>query len=145
MTLAPDDPRHGTRNGYGNLRCRCDACRVAAREYNKAHGYAGYARDLCACGNKKDVRSEKCVACYLADVEAPHGTESRYRSGRCRCGECRRAATAAKRRRREASRVPCSHGCGTLVDGINRRNPDKPPECQPCAMRRVWAEKRAAA
>lgn len=25
----PDDPRHGTRNGYGNLRCRCDRCRQA--------------------------------------------------------------------------------------------------------------------
>lgn len=24
--LHPDDPRHGTTNGYGNLRCRCAAC-----------------------------------------------------------------------------------------------------------------------
>lgn len=27
--LAPDDPRHGTRNGYANRGCRCVACRAA--------------------------------------------------------------------------------------------------------------------
>jgi hypothetical protein len=32
-----------------------------------------------------------------------------------------------------------------MVDSINRRNPDKPPECWPCAMRRIAAERRAAA
>jgi len=26
-----DDPRHGTDNGYSNLRCRCDRCREAHR------------------------------------------------------------------------------------------------------------------
>lgn len=25
--LAPSDPRHGTRTGYGYHRCRCDRCR----------------------------------------------------------------------------------------------------------------------
>lgn len=33
----PADPRHGTLNGYNNLRCRCDRCRAAnaasQREY----------------------------------------------------------------------------------------------------------------
>ena len=29
MTLAPDDPRHGTDNGYSNLGCRCQPCRDA--------------------------------------------------------------------------------------------------------------------
>ena len=28
--LAVDDPRHGTVNGYGNLRCRCEPCQKAA-------------------------------------------------------------------------------------------------------------------
>jgi len=32
----PDDPRHGTVNGYNNLRCRCDACRFAISVYKKA-------------------------------------------------------------------------------------------------------------
>lgn len=31
MTLAPDDPRHGTENGYSNGKCRCIPCRVARR------------------------------------------------------------------------------------------------------------------
>lgn len=39
--LAPDDPRHGTLNGYGNLGCRCDRCRAANtaahRDYMRAH------------------------------------------------------------------------------------------------------------
>lgn len=30
-TLPPDDPRHGTGNGYRNLGCRCDRCREAHR------------------------------------------------------------------------------------------------------------------
>jgi hypothetical protein len=29
FAASPDDPRHGTDNGYKNLRCRCDACRIA--------------------------------------------------------------------------------------------------------------------
>lgn len=28
----PDDPRHGTINGYNNLKCRCDRCRAANTE-----------------------------------------------------------------------------------------------------------------
>jgi hypothetical protein len=27
--LEPDDLRHGTKNGYGNLGCRCEPCREA--------------------------------------------------------------------------------------------------------------------
>lgn len=27
----PEDPRHGTTNGYGNLKCRCPRCREANR------------------------------------------------------------------------------------------------------------------
>lgn len=68
-----------------------------------------------------------------------HGTETEYSQG-CRCGKCLTAASAAKRRRRENSRIPCSHGCGTLVDGINRGWPDKPPECRPCYYKRQRGE-----
>ena len=28
----PEDPRHGTTNGYGNLRCRCERCTEAWRK-----------------------------------------------------------------------------------------------------------------
>jgi WhiB family redox-sensing transcriptional regulator len=32
--LAPDDPRHGTVNGYNNFDCRCPDCREAQRIRN---------------------------------------------------------------------------------------------------------------
>jgi hypothetical protein len=87
-------------------------------------------------------RVGRCPACTAKlRRTAEHGTESRYSSG-CRCDRCRRAASDAKRQRRIATRVPCSHGCGTLVDSINRRQPDKPPECVPCANVRVQAARR---
>ena len=39
--LSPDDPRHGTANGYSNLGCRCAACREANR-VNHARYMAAY-------------------------------------------------------------------------------------------------------
>lgn len=33
--LGPDDPRHGTHNGYDHYGCRCDACRNANRLHAK--------------------------------------------------------------------------------------------------------------
>lgn len=39
--LSPDDQRHGTENGYVNLRCRCDRCREAhATYYREGPGLA---------------------------------------------------------------------------------------------------------
>lgn len=35
MSLAPDDPRHGTETGYTYHRCRCDPCREAHRCYHR--------------------------------------------------------------------------------------------------------------
>lgn len=32
------DPRHGTLNGYSNLKCRCDRCKAAAAAYNAGKG-----------------------------------------------------------------------------------------------------------
>lgn len=33
LGLQPGDPRHGSRNGYFNCGCRCDQCKVAAKEF----------------------------------------------------------------------------------------------------------------
>lgn len=33
FSSTPDDPRHGTENGYSNLRCRCDRCTDAHATY----------------------------------------------------------------------------------------------------------------
>lgn len=77
--LAPDDPRHGTTNGYGSLGCRCAACREANRINHKAY--------------MKRVLANKQLA-MGADVV--HGTSYRYDVG-CRCDECRLAHNAKSR------------------------------------------------
>lgn len=73
--LAPDDPRHGTTNGYGNLGCRCDPCREANRV-----GHADY---------MARVRTE-------GRILGKHGSELAYDTG-CRCDPCREFHNAKSR------------------------------------------------
>jgi hypothetical protein len=73
--LYPDDPRHGTPNGYGNLGCRCAACREANR--------VNHARYMAK------VRAE-------ARILGEHGKSLAYDSG-CRCEGCRTAHNAKSR------------------------------------------------
>lgn len=123
------DPAHRERmNTYSRERLRKPCIRGCGRLAWHHMGRPG----VCAECARAERRAQ-------AEAQDNHGTETRYKLG-CRCEICRKGASDAKRRRREASRVPCSHGCGTLVDGINRGNPEKPPECNPCAVRRVHAE-----
>lgn len=77
--LAPDDPRHGTVNGYGNHACRCDPCREAHRKNHAAY--------------MKRVRETGA----LASDDAKHGTSYRYDVG-CRCDQCREAHNEKSRR-----------------------------------------------
>jgi hypothetical protein len=146
----------GERLGVSGQSVMC-ACDAAVRRRHRAQSrtlHESY-RDPCrgGCGVLVSYRGLKpstgyCKECWAervrfeAEMRDSHGTESRYTKLGCRCALCRAAASEAKRKRRERSRVPCSHGCGTLVDAINRRNPGKPPECQPCAMRRIHAERK---
>jgi len=48
MTLAPDDPRHGTTHGYRTHHCRCDDCRAGnaarAKERRLSLGYVKRSR-----------------------------------------------------------------------------------------------------
>lgn len=67
--LPPDDPRHGTSNGYGNLRCRCEACRRGNRLQ-----HAEYMSRVRASGQPR----------------GEHGGRVAYDSG-CRCDVCRDA------------------------------------------------------
>jgi hypothetical protein len=103
MTLAAGDPRHGTENGYKNLGCRCDACTTASTEYSRANGYSSYKPARCACGNPKNVLSQRCRSCYDESRKPPHGTESRYSHHGCRCVDCTADATANRRARRQRS------------------------------------------
>lgn len=77
--LAADDPRHGTVNGYGNLGCRCSACRDAwAVEFLKLR--------------------EKRAAILAANPDiVAHGKATTYQNWKCRCEPCTAAATGSKR------------------------------------------------
>lgn len=44
--LGPGDDRHGTLGGYGGRKCRCNACREASREYQKAYQEANHEAKL---------------------------------------------------------------------------------------------------
>jgi hypothetical protein len=73
------DPRHGSDNGYSNLRCRCQQCRQAwARTYQK---------------RRQRKRSEP------TPVDA-HGTVSGYSYWGCRCAKCTEIHTEHHRRLR---------------------------------------------
>lgn len=87
--------------------------------------------------------SLKCHGCkeWKPDAEFPHSRPMLARRGRHNF--CRACCTAQRREYRDARKVPCSGGCGTMVLH-ERRDPDKPPMCHPCAMRRARAERRAA-
>lgn len=78
--MKPDDPRHGTENGYKNLACRCERCREAHRLW-----FVAYRR-------RNGVRPE---AEYREAVKR-HGV-NRYKRGRCRCDICRAAIAEEKR------------------------------------------------
>ena len=66
--LDPDDPRHGTINGYNTLRCRCERCKKASSDYSKMRKARG-----------------------LPPGDPRHGTYNGYTNSGCRCDECRQA------------------------------------------------------
>ncbi len=72
MTLAADDPRHGTENGYGNLKCRCADCTEAWRAY---------------CQRRRETARAKAAA---DPSLVPHGTATGRDVMGCRCEPCRR-------------------------------------------------------
>lgn len=73
---------HGTVQGYGYWKCRCELCRQANRDYY---------------GTKFSMEE------YKAQFPLVHGTEKGYQRG-CRCDECRSASTKARQRRRKAQK-----------------------------------------
>lgn len=72
--MNPDDPRHGTVNGYVNLDCRCQPCRDAHAAY-------------CL----KYKRRRQSVA--LAADDPRHGKYTTYCNWSCRCQPCTDALT----------------------------------------------------
>lgn len=77
------DPRHGTLNGYTNLRCRCKPCRAANTAEHKRLRQVRKAR----------LASDPSIA--------RHGVESTYFNYCCRCEPCKAAHRVAEARRAE--------------------------------------------
>jgi hypothetical protein len=72
------DPRHGTTNGYNNLKCRCTACRAA------------WARRVAQ--RRRDLRIGT-----LGPNDKRHGTENGYVNYGCRCRRCTDIHTERRR------------------------------------------------
>jgi hypothetical protein len=70
--IPPDDPRHGTLNGYSNLKCRCQPCREAWASY---------------CQRRKAARPP------LPPDDPRHGLPTSYANWKCRCPKCTEAWT----------------------------------------------------
>lgn len=138
-----------TRAGFLSV---CEECRGPAihNPYNKRRAADG--RILCHVCRGKAARTALeytpggvavaawCAACkrMLPFDEFPRGQRFKdVRPGGIH-NSCRECQTVLRRNYREARKVPCSHGCGTLVLH-ERPDPNKPSECQPCAIRRVNA------
>lgn len=118
--LTADDPRHGTRNGYVNLGCRCDRCREANRrsmaekrrrmaegatgEHGRAATYTNHRCrcDACRDANAADQRRRRGATTGLPADDPRHGLATTYSNHRCRCDRCRAAWAAyfAERRGR---------------------------------------------
>lgn len=81
-SLAPDDPRHGTTNAYGNLGCRCEQCREANRVSHQDY-----------------IERVKAAGRSLGE----HGSSLRYDTG-CRCDICRLAHNRRSREKKRARR-----------------------------------------
>jgi hypothetical protein len=69
MTMAANDSRHGTVNGYCNQACRCPECREA---------WASYVR------SRKKARKQV----ELAADDPRHGSRWTYSNWGCRCLSC---------------------------------------------------------
>jgi len=84
-TLAYGDPRHGSRNGYVNLACRCRECTDAE---SAAH---------------RPGRASRAARLAADSTLAPHGNACTYSNWRCRCAPCTAAWAAYLRERRRAA------------------------------------------
>jgi hypothetical protein len=92
----PDDPAHGTHNGYVNLRCRCQRCRTAWWHYWRASP-AGQAREAKRAAERKARAEERAnrppkVKQPLSPDDPRHGTHNGYANWKCRCEPCLEAA-----------------------------------------------------
>lgn len=91
---------HGTIGRYRDGHCRCDSCRAAKSDYERART-ARRRTELAAAHAASGERPARCVCDTCARDRARqkpvgHGVLDRYRAG-CRCGPCSKANTAHRR------------------------------------------------
>ena len=90
--LEPEDPRHGTTNGYGNLGCRCAPCTQAHWIHHNAY--------------MAKVRESRQL---VDNGKGDHGSSYRYDIG-CRCDPCREAHNEKSRMTKQRRRGRSSGG-----------------------------------
>jgi hypothetical protein len=105
-------------NRYIQERPRCRACFVIAQTTNVRD-------DALRCGTCRE---------WKWDTAFPYSRAKRCEHRRGRHAQCRECCTKLRRAYRERNKVPCSHGCGTMV---LHENGGKAPECHPCAVARI--------
>jgi hypothetical protein len=105
MALDPGDTRHGTRNGYNNLGCRCDACKSAEAEYQTTR------------------RTNRTALNRAGQVRLRHARVSTYNNYGCRCELCKRA----KRNDTRARRVAAKEKAALALDVANFQAYGRPP------------------
>lgn len=77
MRSNPDDPRHGTVNGYQNCRCRCGPCKAARSDARRR-----------ARGVERTVDDRLLVVCWC-ETDFVHVAAAEVRA--LRTGSCGRA------------------------------------------------------
>lgn len=145
VALAVNDAAREIANERANAWQRRGVCIDCGGQCTRTAGTPAHRCKTCAALAKAtSVREDElqCMKCreWKPDAGFPSNrAESGVRRGRH--DQCRPCLTEAKREWRERTRVPCSYGCGRLVEGKNRRTPGKPPACFYCATshRRVAA------
>ena len=99
ITPGDGDPRHGTPNGYKNLRCRCGPCQKAHRE---------------------DAAAERRRRTPPPPGDPRHGRYTTYQNWGCRCGPCTAAHTMAHYQWRKGADRLCHCGLAVADDYIAR-------------------------
>lgn len=79
--LLPDDPRHGTVNGWKHQGCRCDRCRTAWRQ-------------------REATKAARRLSRRVDPSDPRHGNRNLYRKYGCRCEACCAAQAEHQARRK---------------------------------------------
>lgn len=97
LIMEPEDPRHGTVNGYVNLGCRCDECYAANAAYQVP-------------------RARQRRRLGLPEGDPRHGTDNGYTNYGDRCPECVAARAQVAYLRRHAALPADPHICDTTAE-----------------------------